>query len=463
MKNNKQPIIVGLDLGTTKTVAIAAQRNASGKLEILGYGETESVGIINGVVQNLEQCMNSINLAIKKCVNSNPELNIKDVYIGISGQHIKNLKTRGERTKRGEGTEISKKDIDMLISDQYKTFIPDSDQIIDVIPHSYVVDNTLHVEDPVGTFGSRISANFNIITSDRNAIRNIKRSVEKAGLNIKNIILQPLASAAAVTSAEDREEGVVVVDIGGGTTDVAVFCDGVLRHTAVIPCGGVNVTNDIRNGLGVLRSQAELLKIQYGNAIATGIDPKKCITVAGLRGLPNKEISLKMLAIIIEEAMQEIIDYIVYHLQQLNLSKPLNGGIILTGGGALLRNISQLTKDITGMNVRIGNAEEHIVGNYAEILIKPSYATCIGLILKGYAEYENTLSLVQPEIGVYIGNIETNVSEKATPLSKSTSGIKKIKIRTSGPKTNNRFSGYAVKLKKTFMGLFEEVEEDALL
>ncbi len=461
MRNNMQPVIVGLDLGTTKTVAIAAKKNESGKLEVLGFGETESVGVNNGVVLNLEQCMSSINLAIKKCIASNPELDIKDVYVGISGQHIKNLKTRGERSRRTDGYEISKKDVDMLISEQYKTYIPDTDQIIDVIPHSFVVDNTCYVDDPIGICGSKISASFNIITSDKNAIRNIKRSVEKTGLNIKNIALQALASTVAVTNKEDLEEGVAIVDIGGSTTDIAIFCDGVLKHTGVIPCGGVNITNDIRTGLGILRSQAELLKIQYGNAMATGIDPDKYITVAGLRGLPNKEISLKMLAIIIEEAMQEIIDYIVYHLRQLNLDKSLNGGIILTGGGAQLKNILQFTRQISGMNVRLGTSEEYLTGTYSDVLTKPAYATCVGLILKGYAEYENALAPVQPQTAAIIDEPAPLVSAEAAFPVVVIEKTENKRMELPKVKTSTRFLRITTLVKNSFMGLFEEIEEEA--
>ena len=402
MSRNEQPIIVGLDIGTTKVVAIAGRKNEFGKLEILGFGKAESAGVSHGVVMNIEQCIRSIELAIDKCLQSNPKLEIKEIYVGIAGQHIKSLQTKGERVRVNTEDEINKEDIDLLVRDQHKTYIPAGDQIIDIIPQEFSVDSTPYVLDPVGMSGVKIGANFHIITGDRNAIRNIKRCVDKSNLITRDLVLQPLASAAAVMNDEDLEAGVAIVDIGGGTTDMAVFYDGILKHTAVIPYAGVNITNDIRQGLGVLRAQAEQMKVQFGTALADEANANAYITIPGLRGLPPKEISVRNLAHIIQARMQEILDYVVYHLKQIDLDKKLYGGIILTGGGAKLKNLVQLTEYITGLGCRLGYPNEHLAGGHSENLMNPMYSTCIGLILRGYHDFETGKMRFIGEGGNYI-------------------------------------------------------------
>ncbi len=390
MQSNPKPIIVGLDIGTTKVVAIAGRKNEFGKLELLGFGEAESAGVSHGVVMNIEQCIQSIELAIGRCMESNPDLDIRDVYVGIAGQHIKSFQTRGDRVRTNVEDEISKADIDLLIRDQYKTYIPAGDRIIDIIPQEYTVDNTPYVLDPIGMSGVKIGASFHVITGDRNAIRNIQRCVDKSHLITKDLVLQPLASAAAVMNEEDLEAGVAILDIGGGTTDLAVFYDGMLKHTAVIPYAGVNVTQDIRGGLGVLRTQAELLKTHYGVALADEASERDFIEIPGLRGLPSKEISVKMLAHIIQARMDEILDYVVYHLKQVDLDKKLYGGIILTGGGSQLKHLIQLTEYKTGLMARMGYPSEHLAAStQLEKINNPKYATCIGLILRGYYDWES--------------------------------------------------------------------------
>ena len=460
MNKNEQPIIVGLDIGTTKVVAIAGRKNEFGKLEILGLGRSESAGVSHGVVLNIEQCIRSIEQAIEKCIMSNPNLEIKEVYVGIAGQHIKSLQTRGERVRTRTEDEINKEDIDLLVRDQYKTYIPAGDQIIDIIPQEYTVDTTPNVLDPIGMSGVKIGADFHIITGDRNAIRNIKRCVDKANLNTRDLVLQPLASAAAVMNDEDLEAGVAIVDIGGGTTDMAVFYDGILKHTAVIPYAGVNITNDIRNGLGVLRAQAEQMKVQFGTALAEEANANAYITIPGLRGLPPKEISVKNLAHIIQARTQEIMDYVVYHLKQIDLDKRLYGGIILTGGGAQLKHIIQLTEYVTGLGTRIGYPNEHLAGGHAEALMNPMYSTCIGLILRGYHDFENGRMRYTGEGGNFMHiEIEEQIVEKKTQvLSLEEEESLNQKNRKKNEKLKHLFDG----LKGKFMNLFEEVDDQEI-
>ncbi|ULQ56542.1 cell division protein FtsA [Flavihumibacter rivuli] len=387
--NNEQPIIVGLDIGTTKIAAIAGRKNEFGKLEILGFGRANSNGVKHGQVLNIDETIKAIAAALENCYASNPNLEISEVYVGIAGHHIKSLQTRGDIVRQNTEEEISQREIDQLIADQYKTYIPAGDQIIDVIPQEYTVDNFQNIPNPIGYGGVKVGANFHIITGDKNAIRNINRAVEKSGLHTKDMVLQPLASAAAVMGMEDIEAGVAIVDIGGGTTDLAVFYEGILKHTAVIPFGGENITNDIKTGLGVLKTQAEQMKVQFGSALANEAKANAFITIPGMRGLPPKEISVKNLANIIQARMSEILDFVSYHLKQVGMdSRVLNGGIVLTGGGSQLKHLIQLTEYTTGLNARIGYPNEHLAAGHIDELTKPMYATCIGLILKGYDDYE---------------------------------------------------------------------------
>ncbi|MDP1842617.1 MAG: cell division protein FtsA [Sediminibacterium sp.] len=390
MNHNESPIIVGLDIGTTKIAAIAGRKNEYGKLEILGFGRANSNGVQHGQVLNIDQTIKAIQAALENCAQSNPDLEISEVYVGIAGHHIKSLQTRGDIVRQDPDVEIQSWEIDQLINNQRKTFIPAGDQIIDVISQDFHVDSIQNIKDPVGYNGVKVGANFHIITGDRNAIRNIHRAVDRSGLKTKDLVLQPLASASAVMSEIDMEAGVAILDIGGGTSDLAVFYEGILKHTAVIPFGGENITNDIRMGLGVLKSQAEAMKVQFGSALADEAKANAYITIPGLKGMPAKEISVKNLAAIIQARMGEILDFVTYHLKQVGLDhRALNGGIILTGGGSQLKHLIQLTEYTTGLNARIGLPNEHLAANHIDELKKPMYATCIGLILKGYNDYEH--------------------------------------------------------------------------
>ncbi len=389
MTINEAPIIVGLDIGTTKIAAIAGRKNELGKLEILGFGRANSNGVSHGQVLNIDHTIKAIQQALMNCYESNPDLEIKEVYVGVAGHHIKSLQTRGDIVRQDSEIEIRREEIEQLIDNQRKTFIPAGDQIIEVIPQDFHVDNFQNIKDPVGYNGVKVGANFHIITGDRNAIRNINRAIERSHLKTKDLVLQPLASAASVMSEIDMEAGVAILDIGGGTSDLAIFYDGILKHTAVIPFGGENITNDIRLGLGVLKGQAEAMKVQFGSALANEAQDNAYITIPGIKGMPAKEISVKNLANIIQARMSEILDFVTYHLKQIGLERMLNGGIILTGGGSQLKHLMQLTEYTTGLNARIGYPNEHLAPNHIDELKKPMYATCIGLILKGYSDYEN--------------------------------------------------------------------------
>ena len=461
--SNQSPIIVGLDIGTTKIAAIAGRKNEFGKLEILGFGRADSFGVQHGMVLNIDQTIKAIHQALENCYATNPQLVINEVYVGIAGHHIKSLQTRGDIVRSDTESEISQKEIDQLIGDQYKTYIPAGDQIIDVIPQEYTVDSIPNIVNPIGMAGIKVGANFHIITGDKNAIRNINRSVEKSGLTIKDLVLQPLASAAAVMCDQDLEAGVAIVDIGGGTTDLAVFYEGILKHTAVISYGGENITNDIKNGLGVLKTQAEQMKIQFGSALSEETLSNAYITIPGLRGQQAKEISVKNLAHIIQARMQEILEFVVYHLKQVGLdNKLLNGGIILTGGGSQLKHLIQLTEYVTGITARIGYPNEHLAGGHIEELAKPMYSTCIGLILKGYNDYENSIKNQKEKRDF---STRQHVAEEPEPLAEDKpdkSRKEKSRIRKVDVENRKSLKDFMDSMKKGLIDLFKE-EEDANL
>lgn len=456
--NHEQPIIVGLDIGTTKIAAIAGRKNEYGKLEILGFGRANSNGVKHGQVLNIDETIKAIKMALDNCYASNPNLEISEVYVGIAGHHIKSLQTRGDIVRQSTDDEITQREIDQLVADQYRTYIPAGDQIIDVIPQEFTVDNFQNIPNPIGYGGVKVGANFHIITGDKNAIRNINRAVEKSGLSTKDLVLQPLASAAAVMGQEDLEAGVAIVDIGGGTTDLAVFYEGILKHTAVIPFGGENISNDIKTGLGVLKTQAEQMKVQFGSALSNEAKANAFITIPGLRGMPAKEISVKNLANIIQARMSEIMDFVIYHLKQVGLdNKMLNGGIVLTGGGSQLKHLIQLTEYVTGLNARIGFPTEHLAAGHIEELAKPTYSTCIGLILKGYSDYEHNRKQFETEYKKIAVPDNLRKQELVEETIATEEMVQQEKIRNR--KGIKDFWG---KFKDGIIDLFKEEEDHAL-
>jgi len=469
MSNNESPIIVGLDIGTTKIAVIAGRKNEFGKLEIIGFGRSESNGVEHGKVLNIDHTIKAIHQAIRNCSDNAPDLEINEVYVGIAGHHIKSIQTRGDLVRQDPETEIQRHEIEMLISNQKKTFIPAGDEIIEVIPQDYTVDNIPNIKDPIGYNGVKVGANFHIITGDRNAIKNIKRAIEKSSLSTKDLVLQPLASASAVMSEIDMEAGVAILDIGGGTSDLAIFQDGILRHTAVIPFGGENITNDIKVGLGVLKNQAEALKVQFGSALANEANANAFITIPGLRGMPAKQISVKNLAEIIQARMEEILNFVCFELKKVGLdSRSLLGGLIITGGGSQLKHLIQLSEYTTGLNARIGLPNEHLAPNHLEELKKPMYSTCIGLILKGFNDYDNQVKRyndanpvkIERKLKVVTPVVPEAVVEE-TPVAEETTkkGKKKTGETTPQPIEKSKFWD---KFKGSIIDLFQE-EEDKII
>ena len=385
--HNKSGLAIALDIGTTKVCAIAGRRDRHGKLEVLGFGKVNSEGVLRGVVSNIEKTVNAISEAVASAQRS-AGTDFKVVHVGIAGQHIKSLQHRGILTRDNDHTEISQRDIERLISDMYKLVLPPGDKILHVIPQEYTVDNEQGITDPIGMSGIRMEANFHIITGQISASNNIYRCVERTGLKVANMTLEPIASAAAVLSEEEKEAGVALVDMGGGTTDITIFKDGIIRHTAVIPFGGNVITKDIKEGCTVMGQQAEKLKIKFGSALAEEVYDNRIISIPGLRGRDHKEVSEKNLARIIQARVEEILDYVIWEVRRSGFERKLIAGIVLTGGGALLNHIDKLAEYHTGMSTRIGVPVEHLAHGYHEQLSSPIYATGVGLLMKGLDDLE---------------------------------------------------------------------------
>ena len=379
----KEKIVVGLDIGTTKICAIAGRKNEFGKLEILGMGKAVSDGVIRGMVANIELTVESILKAVKEA-EEQAGLRIRVVNVGIAGQHIRSFMHHGGIMRDKGESEINLTDLQRLTNDMYKIVVPPGNKIIHVMPQNYIVDYNDEIKDPVGMSGVRLEADFHVITAHTGAINNINKCVKRSGLEIDNLILEPIASSMAVLSDEEKEAGVALIDIGGGTTDIAVFHDSIIRHTAVIPFGGNIITSDIQQGCMVMEKQAELLKVKFGKAIAEEAGNNEIISIPGLRNRPPKEISMRNLAHIIEARMEEITELAHSEIIHSGYHKKLAGGVVLTGGGAQLQNLRQLVEYMTGMDVRIGYPNEHLGKSAIEEVKSPMYATGVGLVLAGF-------------------------------------------------------------------------------
>jgi cell division protein FtsA len=379
----EEQIVVGLDIGTTKICAIVGRLNEYGKLEVIGMGKAISDGVKEGTVSNIKKTTSSIIEAIRQAEESS-RINIGLVNVGIAGKHIKSTSHHGSITRRSREDEITHEDVNRLTDDMYRIVTEPGAEIIHVMPQCYTVDYEENIKDPVGMSGVKLEASFHIITAHTNSIRNIKKCVENSGIEIENMVLEPLASSISVLNDDEKEAGVVLIDIGGGTTDVAVFQEGIIRHSAVIPFGGNIITSDIRHGCAVMQEQAEALKVKFGRCLANEANDNEVVSIPGLRDRPSKEISIKNLAYIIEARMEEIIDMVMLEVERSGYRNRLAGGIVLTGGGAMLKNIRQLFEYKTGMDIRIGYPNEHLGKSAYEEVKNPMYATAVGLVLAGF-------------------------------------------------------------------------------
>ncbi|GGX06444.1 cell division protein FtsA [Aquimarina muelleri] len=399
MEREINEIAVGLDIGTTKIVAMVGKYNEYGKMEVLGIGKSKSLGVHRGVVNNITQTIQSIQQAVQEA-ESVGGAKISNVTVGIAGQHIRSLQHSDYITRPNADAVIDEDDIEKLINQVHKLVMLPGEEILHVLPQEYKVDGQAEIKEPVGMYGGRLEANFHVVVGQVTSIRNIGRCVKSSGLELSDVTLEPLASANAVLSQEEKEAGVALIDIGGGTTDLAIFKDGIIRHTAVIPFGGNVITEDIKEGCSIIEKQAELLKIKFGSAWPGENKDNEIVSIPGLRGREPKEITLKNLSKIIHARVVEIVEQVFLEIKNYGHESPkkkLIAGIVLTGGGAQLKHLKQLVEYITGMDTRIGYPNEHLAGNSNSETTSPMYATAVGLVMDGLVHMKRQKKLNKKE------------------------------------------------------------------
>ena len=380
-------LIAAIDLGTTKVVCLVGEKTIYG-IKIIAYSQAPSKGVLRGEVVNIQHVLDSMIPVVRNVENAIGE-KINEVFVGIAGQNIRCCSSASETTRKNPEELITKEEIDNITKDKYGTFVQSGEKVLHVIPQSYNIDDFMGVTEPVGMIGKQISANFKLFVGRSNSAQFSQHVISRAGLKLNELILEPLASAQAVLSEEEMEVGVVMVDIGGGTTDLLIVQDNVIRHTAVIPFGGNSITEDIRVGCGISSKHAEQLKIQHGSCYSEYAPANKTIIIPGLGGRESREISFKVLAGIIEARVAEIFEAVDYEIEKSGYKNQLKGGIVLTGGSAQLQNITQLSNLITGLDTRVAFPENSITADSVEEVFKPGMSTAVGLVLKGFQKMEN--------------------------------------------------------------------------
>ena len=421
----KKELYIGLDIGTTKIVAMIGVINEYDKLKIIGVGKSKSLGVHRGVVNNISQTIQSIQSAINEAENNSNE-KIDKVIVGIAGQHIRSLQHSDYITRENSDEVIDIQDIEKVINQVYKLVMMPGEEIIHVLPQEFKIDGQSEIKEPVGMFGGRLEANFHVVVGQVSSIKNIARCVKSSGIDFDGITLEPLASADAVLSREEKEAGVALIDIGGGTTDLAIFKDGIIRHTSVIPFGGNIITDDIKEGCSIIEKQAELLKIKFGSAWPGENKDNEIVSIPGLRGRDPKEISLKNLSKIIHARVVEIIEQVYMEIKNYgheDQKKKLIAGVVLTGGGSQLKHLKQLVEYVTGMDTRIGLPNEHLAGNNSIEISNPTFATAVGLVMNSMEKRKSKpleSNLENDEIEKnYENEIEVNSNGTSTDPSKS--------------------------------------------
>lgn len=450
---DKDNIAVGLDIGTTKIVAMIGRKNEYGKLEILGIGKSKSLGVHRGVVNNITQTIQSIQQAVQEA-EANSDYKINDVVVGIAGQHIRSIQHSDYISRPNAEEVIGDADIDQLIGQVHKLAMLPGEEIIHVLPQEFRIDGQAEIKEPVGMYGSRVESSFHVVVGQAASIRNVGRCIKSAGLDLSGITLEPLASADAVLSQEEKEAGVALIDIGGGTTDLAIFKDGIIRHTAVIPFGGNVITEDIKEGCSIIEKQAELLKVKFGSAWPGENKDNEIVSIPGLRGREPKEISLKNLSKIIHARVVEIIEQVYAEIKEYgheDNKRKLIAGIVLTGGGSQLKHIKQLVEYITGMDTRIGYPNEHLAGDSDEEISSPLYATAVGLVMnsiRNNTKSATPLVELKKEVEI-LKQPEIKVDEKEEVIDDTIKNESQLKDEsTEGKVKRSFFDKYIEKIKE---------------
>lgn len=454
--SQKSNFVAAIDIGTTKIVTIVGRLNENGKLTIVDMRREESRGVKRGVVINIEETATAILKTVNEVERTLGE-KLQDVFVGIAGQHIRSIKNRGYIHRESSETEITQEDIRHLIEEMYKLPVDTGEEILHVLPESYIVDHEPGIIKPVGMIGRRLEGNFNIVIGQIAAARNSEKCIKRANLNMKSLFLEPLASAAAVLTDDEKEAGVAMLDIGGGTSDLAIYYDGIIRHTAVIPFGGNIITNDIKEGCAILQKHAEELKVRFGSAMGDMAREDRWVTIPGISGRDPKEISLYNLARIIQSRMTEILDCVLFEIDSSNYREKLGAGIVITGGGALLRNLPQLVKYQTGLDVRLGYPSEQLSAETSKDINHPAYSTAIGLILLGiewYKEHPDQVKQSNPIKTAPEPVAESVLEEK--PFEDKFEVEEEEVSSSSEPKAKKKISSIFSNFKESFRDIFDE-------
>ena len=381
VKDNKN-LIVGLDIGTSKVVAIVAEITADGDLNVIGMGTQPSRGLKKGVVVNIEATMGSIQRVLEEA-ELMADCRIAEVYTGIAGSHIRSLNSSGMVAIKEK--EVTQADIDRVVETAKAIAIPNDQQVLHILPQEFIIDGQEDVREPLGMSGVRLEVKVHIVTGAVSAVENVVKCVRRCGIEVKDVMLQPLASAKAVLNDDEKDLGVCLMDIGGGTTDIAVFTNGAIRHTAVIPIAGDQVTNDIAMTLRTPTKEAEELKVRFGCALTQLADPNDIIEVPGVGERGPRKLSRPMLAEVIEPRIEELYTLAQAELRRSGFEELLSSGIVLTGGTALLQGMTELGEEVFHLPVRVGVPA--YVGGLKDVVRSPRFATAVGLLLEGREQY----------------------------------------------------------------------------
>jgi cell division protein FtsA len=390
LPREEKNLIVGLDIGTSKVIALVAERHEDGKFEVVGLGTHPASGLKKGVVVNIESTVSAIQRALEEA-ELMADCKIQHVYTGIAGSHIKSLNSTG--TVAIKDKEVARVDIDRVMETARAMPIPTDQQVLHILTQEFLIDGQDGIREPLGMSGVRLEVKVHIVTGAVSAAQNIVKCVRRCGLEVTDLILQPLASSIAVLSEDEKDLGVCLVDIGGGTTDLAVFTQGAIRHTAVIPIAGDQITNDIAMALRTPTAEAEDIKIQHGCALRQLADPHEMVEVPGLGDRAPRQLSRQTLAEVIEPRVEELYSLIQQVLRQSGYEELLSSGIVLTGGSAVMQGMVELGEEIFHMPVRVGIPRYE--GPLAEIVRSPRYATVMGLLMEGKSQLDRGIAARQ--------------------------------------------------------------------
>ncbi|QEL65998.1 cell division protein FtsA [Oryzomicrobium terrae] len=388
MSRDTKDLVVGLDIGTSKIVALVAEITPEGRLNVIGMGTQESKGLKKGVVVNIEETVGTISRVVQE-VELMADCKVKDVYTGIAGSHIKSFNSHGMVAIKDK--EVTPMDVDRVIETARAMPIPADQEILHILTQEFVIDGQDGIREPIGMSGMRLEVKVHIVTGAVSAAQNIVKCVRRCGLEVNDLVLQPLASSYAVLSEDEKDLGVCLVDIGGGTTDIAVWTQGAIRHTSVIPIAGDQVTNDIAMALRTPTREAEEIKRQYGTALSDLADPEDVFEVAGMDDRPSRKLSRRALADVIQPRIEELFDLIHAELRRSGFEDVLSSGIVITGGAALMPGMVELGEEIFHMPVRLGIPKYS--GSLADVVQSPRFSTAFGLLLEAQTQHKRGMKV----------------------------------------------------------------------